>query len=119
MRILIVDDNPQVLLNLRLFLLDYFPEAEIFIASNEPEAMEVTNQYKPDIFLVDFRLKEAKGTFLISKLKKVNPNGHYAIISVSPKPDFVPEEFERWFIKGSDLSEIISYIGSFQKSYFK
>jgi DNA-binding NarL/FixJ family response regulator len=118
MKILIVDDSPKVLLNLKIFILAYFPDAEVYLASNEHEALEAADFYKPDIFLIDYRLKEANGTVLISKLKKVNPQGHYAIISAFPRPERGPQEFERWFVKGTDLTEILSYIGRFQEPHF-
>lgn len=71
-KILIVDDDPDIIEALTLFL-----EAKGYSVSGETnpgKAVEIFNSYKPDLVILDVMMDEPdQGFFVAQKIKKINP----------------------------------------------
>lgn len=71
-KILIVDDDPDIIEALTLFL-----EAKGYEVAGEKipgKAIEIFNSYKPDLVIMDVMMDEPdEGFFVAQKIKKINP----------------------------------------------
>ncbi len=79
---LIVDDNRDILIYLRLFLRNEF---RIIEASNGAEALEVARQQIPDIIITDVVMPEMDGLELCNRLKSDEWLCHVPVIMLTAK----------------------------------
>ncbi|MCG3132564.1 MAG: Response regulator PleD [Phycisphaerae bacterium] len=70
-RILLVDDNPQNLELLEVYM-EALPEAEVMTATNGQEAMEKVAASPPDLILLDIMMPKTSG-FEVCKRIKADP----------------------------------------------
>lgn len=81
-RILIIDDNPSVLLSLRTFLEDKGYEA--LCASSADEGIEMIRDERPDLILLDIMMENLYSGFHICSWVKNDPDlRHIPIIGIS------------------------------------
>ena len=71
-KILVVDDNAQNLELLEVYMEDLQPEVSTFSATNGIEALEMVNQHRPDLILLDIMMPKMSG-FEVCRHLKGNP----------------------------------------------
>ena len=71
-KILVVDDNAQNLELLEVYMEDLQPEVSTISATNGIEALEMVNQHKPDLILLDIMMPKMSG-FEVCRHLKGNP----------------------------------------------
>lgn len=84
-KILLVEDTPEILYNLRDYLL--MEEYEVWIAFNGVEAMKILALDLPDLIVTDLLMPEMDGFEFIDKLKVDNRLEQIPIIAFSAKPE--------------------------------
>jgi CheY-like chemotaxis protein/GAF domain-containing protein len=89
-RILIVEDRPQLRLDLADLLRSGVPNRLVDTAANEVEAIHVTGQTRYDLVITDIDLSEAGGTFtgglkLLEALRASDPKLPVIVITAHPK----------------------------------
>lgn len=98
-RVLVVDDD-EAIVEMFTELLERDGRFEIRTASTGYEAGIVTEQFRPDIMLLDFKLPDINGT-AVCRTIRANPNyGHMKIIVISGVAD--PDEVEELRASGAD-----------------
>ncbi len=81
-RVLIVDDNPQVLQDLRLFL-ETTGEVDIIgEASNGQEAVNLAHKLKPDVIVMDLEMPVVSGCDATREIKSTTSLPRIVILSV-------------------------------------
>ncbi|MDR3601031.1 MAG: response regulator transcription factor [Desulfosporosinus sp.] len=83
MNIVIVDDHPLVLQGLSVVISVEGDMNLIGEATNMEEAIEVVTRTKPDIVLVDLRLKKVSGLDVVKVCREKNPASKYIILTFS------------------------------------
>lgn len=73
-RVLIVDDDPDILDSLKDILELELDNCSIELASNVKQAKSLTEQFKPDVALLDIKLGQENGLDLIPELKSIHPD---------------------------------------------
>jgi two-component system nitrate/nitrite response regulator NarL len=81
-RVLIVDDNPQVLQDLRLFLETPGELMVIGEASNGLEAIDLAQELKPEVIVMDLEMPVMNGYDAIRKIKSQTPSLRIVILSI-------------------------------------
>ena len=98
-RVLVVDDDEAIVEMFRE-LLEPDGRFEVRTASTGYEAGIVTEQFQPDIMLLDFKLPDINGN-AVCRTIRANPNyGHMKIIIISGVAD--PDEVEDLLSAGAD-----------------
>lgn len=69
--ILIVDDEPDILEITRWALEE--GGYQVFTAANSQEAMETVRSSRPNIYLIDYRLKLITGIELLKQIREIDP----------------------------------------------
>ncbi len=91
-RILVVDDQPSVLVALESALRAFFPGARTFLASSAEEAWEFVQQNHPDIVLTDILLPS--GMSGIELCERIKSDPELATTYVILMTAFLPEEWQ-------------------------
>ena len=98
-RVLVVDDE-EAIVDMLTDLLGRDGRFEVRSASTGYEAGIVTEQFRPDIILLDFKLPDINGTAVCRTLKS-NPNyEHIRVLAMSGVAD--PDEIEELRAAGAD-----------------
>jgi excisionase family DNA binding protein len=98
-RVLVVDDD-EAIIEMLTELLDRDGRFEVRTAATGYEAGMVTEQFRPDILLLDFKLPDINGT-AVCRTIRANPNyEHIKIIAMSGVAD--PDEVEELRAAGAD-----------------
>jgi CheY-like chemotaxis protein len=84
LKILLVDDTPDILYNLRDYLL--MEDYEVFTALNGIEALLILADELPDLIVTDLLMPEMDGFELVERLKRDKKFEHIPIIAFSAKP---------------------------------
>ena len=77
--ILTIDDERIIRESIRSFLSDY--DYEVFEAENGRVGLEVFEEKKPDLVLVDLRMPEVDGLEVLSTVKRESPNTPVIVVS--------------------------------------
>jgi DNA-binding NtrC family response regulator len=72
-RILIIDDEEDMLEGLRRLFNQHLPEAEVITASRPRQALRLVRQLPVDLVLLDIRMPEVNGFELLEALRKEDP----------------------------------------------
>ena len=115
-RILVVDDHPVV----RQGLLHFINQQEDFVgcgeASNSTEALQIAISTKPDLAIVDVRLKNEDGLELIKELKARVPEMRILMLSQYDLPLYAERALRSgalgFVVKAQAADEIITAIRS-------
>lgn len=70
MRVLVVDDVPEVAAIVSLYLLSAWPGVEVFKAENGVAALALFRQEEPDIVVLDLSLPDISGYEVIRRLRQ-------------------------------------------------
>lgn len=98
-RVLVVDDD-EVIVEMFTELLERDGRFEVRTASTGYEAGIITERFKPDVLLLDFKLPDINGT-AVCRTIRANPNyEHIKIIAISGVAD--PDEIEELRAAGAD-----------------
>jgi PAS domain S-box-containing protein len=118
LRILVVEDNPDVLQTLRLI----FDErgAEVFIAGSEAEAMDALAQRKPDALVSDITMPNQEGYELIRHVRELGleQGGGIPAIAITARASAedrvkaLSSGFQMHISKPIDPEEIIAIVAS-------
>ncbi len=73
MRLLVVDDDPDIGDSMAQALRMHFPKLHVQVARSGPEGIQEVEQQKPDLILTDFRMPGMTG---IEMLQKLRDDGH-------------------------------------------
>ena len=104
MKILIVDDHPIVLSGCRALLAEA-PDMVMFEARDAAAAMEVYDQQKPDISVIDINLPDISGFELARRLLVRDPGARIIMFSMNDDPMFAAQAIEggaRGYVSKSD-----------------
>jgi two-component system cell cycle response regulator len=71
-KVLIVEDNPQGLELLEVYMEDLQPEITVYSATNGVEALEMVDRHQPDLILLDIMMPKMSG-FEVCRHLKGNP----------------------------------------------
>lgn len=120
--ILIVDDAKDILDALNDILEMEFEELTIHLASNVNQAISLTQQYKPDIALLDIKLGQDNGLDLIPELKSIHANIACIMMTAYRDNEFTvaavrlgASDYLYKPVKPSDLIQTISRVLEHQK----
>lgn len=83
MKILVIEDNPDIKEVLDYILVD---EGYEVMAFSDASSLEVLDQLKPDLILIDEILADVRGSDLIKKLKVCPISGQIPVILISAMP---------------------------------
>ena len=84
LRILIVDDERVILNGIRMMIeeeLELSFPADIVTASGAFQALELFEQFRPDLILTDIRMPGMDGFEMISRMREKNPSVNIAILT--------------------------------------
>jgi DNA-binding NarL/FixJ family response regulator len=104
-RLLIVDDNPDFLVNARI-LLEREGETVVGVASNGADALRLVEETRPDVALVDIHLGAESG-FDIARALRGAGQPHIVLLSAYAESDFgelVTSSAASGFVSKSNLS---------------
>lgn len=83
MRILVIDDEPDVLLLCRVNL--EYEGHEVFEAGNGEEGVELAVRHKPDLIVLDVMLPERDGFFVLRKLRQHPETADVPVVFLTAK----------------------------------
>ena len=89
LRILIVDDERVILNGIRMMIeeeLELSFPADIVTASGAFQALELFEQFRPDLILTDIRMPGMDGFEMISRMREKNPSVNIAILAACDAP---------------------------------
>ena len=93
---------------------------QAWIAQNGIEALEVTQQIKVDIALVDFQMPGMDGIELLRRMKKESPSTEVILITGHESVNFVSEAVKQgaydYIIKPANLEKLEALIRSIVQS---
>jgi len=113
-RVLLADDNAQFRMVLRR-LLERDDEIEVVAeASNGVEAIDLVEQYEPDVVVMDVSMPGLDGIEATSALKDRSPQLHVLMLSIGDKDQEIEAGLaggaSEYLVKGSPANEIIGAI---------
>jgi len=79
MKLLIVDDSPNVRRLIREVITDLV--REIFECADGETAIQFYNHFKPDLVLMDIKMKKVNGLISTKKILKTHPEARIVIVS--------------------------------------
>lgn len=83
-RILVIDDDPDILEAIQLILLTEGYETEVTLHGQE--ALLIALEYEPDLIILDFLLSGTDGKQVSGQLKSAEETSHIPIILLSAHP---------------------------------
>ena len=98
-RVLVVDDD-EAIVEMFTDLLERDGRFEVRTASSGYEAGMLTERFRPDVILLDFKLPDINGTVVCSGIRSNEIHNHTKIIIISGAAD--PEEVEELRRAGAD-----------------
>lgn len=119
-RVLVVDDD-QAIVEMFTELLERDGRFEVETASTGFDAGVVTEHFKPDVMLLDFKLPDINGTAVCRTVRAKQAYEHMKIIAVSGVAD--PDEVQELYDAGADdfirkpfvISDVIDRIAEMLK----
>lgn len=82
-RILVVDDEAEILQIMEEFLQTSFPKSEIITAENGQEALDLAVKSRFDIICTDHRMPKMSGAVFVNKIRSDSPNKETPILFVT------------------------------------
>lgn len=80
-RILVVDDEPDILESLKTLLEAAFPGVEVHAAADGDEALVVLRAHDVDLVITDYRMPGMDGFQLLERVKAMAPAARLALIT--------------------------------------
>ncbi|MHB8604857.1 MAG: response regulator [Thermoplasmatota archaeon] len=84
-RVLIVDDEPDILVSLADVLRAELADADVRVASSGPEALELLRDEPADLILTDYRMPKMNGLEFLRRARLVAPSA--TVIMMTAYPD--------------------------------
>ena len=109
-RVLVVDDQPRARRSLKA-LLDTWPEVEeIREACNGQQAVQLVEEYQPDVVLVDVLMPEMDGLQATRLIKSRWPQVHVIVLTMYGEylDDAVAAGADGFFIKGEPPERLLA-----------
>jgi CheY-like chemotaxis protein len=106
MRILVVDNQPRARQSMKALLGAWYPSAEVREAADGYEAVQLVEEFQPDVILMDARMPRMTGLEAVLLIKAQSQN--IKIIVLSMYPDVQSKAMEAGadaFVSKSDLPE--------------
>lgn len=100
-RILIIDDDENIIRMLKQFFLDNF--LEVFTAKNAVEAVMLLKEVKPQVIITDLEMPGVDGIRLTQTLKKAMAAQHKNIPMIVLTSHDTPDDEKRSYAAGADL----------------
>ncbi len=114
MKILIVDDDENSLLLTSLELRDEL--WHVITATNGQKAMELFENEKPDIVIVDVNMPGTDGITLLKKMKERRPEIRVAIFTGYDQGALnLPAEADAFVVKSSSYKELKEFVRSYAR----
>lgn len=114
-RLLIVDDEQIERDGLKAILQKGFPDLVIEQAKNGRIALQMAEQLKPDLILMDIKMPGLNGLEAIELIKSVHPHSKFIMVTAYDTFDYARQAIKLgvrdYLIKPSKASEIISTVG--------
>ena len=120
LRILLIDDNPDVVTSLTIWL--ELVGHQIKSASNGAEGLLIAESFKPEIVLLDIGLPDMDGYEAAQRLRTLPDGGKILIIAMSgytPYPNAFREKeinFNHYLIKPPQIGQLRQLIADFQRT---
>lgn len=112
-RVLVADDHEVV----RSGIASLLENSDITIvgeAENGNEAVEKTEEFNPDVVLMDIRMSESDGLSALERIREKNPEMRVVMLSTYDNPTYVARSValgaQDYVLKGSSRSELIGAI---------
>lgn len=93
-KILLVDDSITVRELMKQQLRD-LGLTEIKAAKTGKEALEIYNEFKPDLVFLDINMPEMNGVEVLTKVMKINPDAYVIMLSSLGTKEKINETLER------------------------
>lgn len=112
MKIAIVDDEALERKALQKMIRDHLPTMEVIAeAANGREAVEVADQYKPDVMLMDIKMPGIDGLEAIERIRRNHPDIKFIIVSAFDTFDYAKQAIrhgvKEYLLKPSRKEEVI------------
>lgn len=116
-KVLVVDDDANVLNVIERFLTRKLPGARIYAAGDAEHALDVMESQSIDVVLSDYRLPRANGLELLGYMQRHYPHAHRLMLTGAPIEGLAFEASEsagteRFFMKPVDLGALARVIDS-------
>ena len=113
MHVLLVDDEPDVRVLLRLYIDDRCEDVVIDEASNGVEAVEMTTESRPDVVVMDLRMPVMDGLEATRQIKEVAPETDVVVYTATlGSPHEVREAGASEQFQKGDIEGLCSYLCS-------
>ncbi|MHB8605043.1 MAG: response regulator [Thermoplasmatota archaeon] len=83
-RILIVDDEPDILVSLADVLNDEFTSTTVRVATSGAEAIELLHDEPADLILTDFRMPAMNGIDFVRRARSIAPHATFIMMTAYP-----------------------------------
>ena len=112
-RLLIADDHEVIRTGLAVLMSD--TDIEIVAeAANGKETVELAEQHRPDVILLDIRMPDADGLTTLEKLRAKVPDSRVVMLSTYDNPTYIARAValgaSDYVLKGSKRADIIATI---------
>ena len=91
-RVMLADDEGIVLDSLKMIIEKHFPgQCQLETAKTGRDVIELAENFRPDIALMDIQMPGINGIEAIREIKKSNPSAEFIILSAYDKFDYAKE----------------------------
>jgi DNA-binding NarL/FixJ family response regulator len=94
MTVLLVDDHALVRRGFRRMIEDETDLTVVGEASDGPQALEMVQQFEPEVVVLDYALPETNGAVLARRILALKPQTAILMLSMHPEPAYVRNSFE-------------------------
>lgn len=98
-KILIVDDDPNILMSLEFLMRKN--GYKVLIARNGKEALELVSEHSPDLLLLDIMMPDVDGYEICKRVKNNKLHRHARVIFISAKTK--ESDIQKGYQAGADL----------------
>lgn len=116
LNILVADDHALFRLGMKALLSGHFGEAQIRVAEDGAQAMELVEQKEPDVVLTDIDMPRVDGFELVRRLKQDHPSVKVIAVSMHRREQYQNEMFkldcDGYLTKDTGLDELLRAIDS-------
>ena len=114
-KLLIVDDEPIERDGMQAILQKAYPKLEIKQAKNGKIAIEIADEYKPDLIMMDIMMPGMSGLEAVEIISAKNPHIKFVMVTAYDMFDFARQALKLgvkdYLLKPSRASEIVATVG--------
>ncbi|QBP40186.1 response regulator [Paenisporosarcina antarctica] len=118
-KLLIVDDEPIERDGMQAILHKAYPELEIKQAKNGKIAVEMADEFKPDLILMDIMMPGMNGLEAIAQISEEHPSIKFVMVTAFDMFDYARQAIKLgvkdYLLKPSKASEIVATVGKVLK----